>query len=240
MDIFYTTLQLKKDPVNPTDGANKRYVDAAVLGTSWASVRVATSGDLGGSLDSTGTVLTTGNLTDPSSVFDGIIPVNGNRVNVWQNTSTALNGLYTVTNANGLGAWTLIRTTDAQTPSQFTTGKTVYVIEGTNYGGKELRFTSPPPEDMATGAKVFTLEPDASTRTRREVRTFTADGTSLTYNIQHTLGTNNPWVFFQDEFGGTLGILWQADISDVSMNTIQAMTDVPLPSGLAVTVVLIG
>jgi hypothetical protein len=99
------------DPTNDTDAANKRYVDAAVVGIDWkASVKVATTADI--TLSGTQTI-------------DGIALGAGDRVLVKNQTNKTENGIYTV----AAGAWS--RSTDADTAAEVTSGFAVFVEQGT-------------------------------------------------------------------------------------------------------------
>lgn len=99
------------DPTNDTDAANKRYVDAAVVGIDWKpSVRAATTGNI--TLSGTQTI-------------DGVSVVAGDRVLVKDQTTAANNGIYVV------GASTWSRSSDADTGAELTASFAVFVEEGT-------------------------------------------------------------------------------------------------------------
>jgi len=100
-------------PVQPTDAANKGYVDNALAGLSWKeAVRVA----------STAQVALTG-LT----VIDGVTPVAGDRVLLKAQTLPAENGIWIAAAA----AWT--RATDADAANELN-GAAVFVEEGATQG----------------------------------------------------------------------------------------------------------
>lgn len=99
------------DPTSETDAANKRYVDAAVVGIDWkASVKAATTADI--TLSGTQTI-------------DGVSVGAGDRVLVKSQTNKTENGIYTA----AAGAWS--RSTDADTAAEVTSGFAVFVEQGT-------------------------------------------------------------------------------------------------------------
>jgi hypothetical protein len=99
------------DPTNDTDAANKRYVDAAVVGIDWkASVKVATTADI--TLSGTQTI-------------DGVSLGVGDRVLVKNQSNKTENGIYTVASST----WS--RATDADTAAELTSGFAVFVEQGT-------------------------------------------------------------------------------------------------------------
>ncbi len=105
-----THITLTDDPVNPTDAANKGYVDSVAAGLSWKQAVKAAS---------------TGNLTlSGAQTVDGISLVASDRVLVKNQTTAADNGIYIVS----AGAWT--RATDADSPSELDSA-TVFVQQGT-------------------------------------------------------------------------------------------------------------
>ncbi len=97
-------------PINPSDAANKIYVDNAVAGFSW---KVAAK------------VSTTVNITlSAPQTIDGISVVASDRVLVKNQTNSTENGIYIVQT----GAWT--RSSDANTP-QGLDGAAIFVQQGT-------------------------------------------------------------------------------------------------------------
>ena len=104
------------DPANPQDAANKRYVDAAVVGIDWKpSVRAATTADI---------TLATG--LENGDTLDGVTLATGNRVLVKDQADATENGIYVVAVS---GAPT--RSTDADTAAEITASFAVFVEEGT-------------------------------------------------------------------------------------------------------------
>ena len=104
------------DPVNPTDAANKNYVDAARSGLDVkASVRVATTapGTLASSFAN-------------GQVVDGITLATGNRILIKDQSTGSENGIYTV---NASGAPT--RAIDADSNAEVTAGMFTFVEQGT-------------------------------------------------------------------------------------------------------------
>jgi len=104
------------DPANPQDAANKRYVDAAVVGIDWKpSVRAATTAAI---------TLATG--LENGDTLDGVTLATGNRVLVKDQANATENGIYVVAVS---GAPT--RSTDADTAAEITASFAVFVEEGT-------------------------------------------------------------------------------------------------------------
>jgi hypothetical protein len=99
------------DPTNDTDAANKRYVDAAVVGIDWkASVKAATTADI--ALSGTQTI-------------DDVALGAGDRVLVKNQNNPAENGIYVTAS----GSWS--RASDADTAAEVTSGFAVFVEQGT-------------------------------------------------------------------------------------------------------------
>ncbi len=102
------------NPTDPTDAANKEYVDSVATGLDVKeSVRVAT----------------TSNISNLSSVttVDGVTLVDGDRVLVKDQSTGSENGIYTYT----LSTTTLARSDDADTGDILTSGTFTFVEEGT-------------------------------------------------------------------------------------------------------------
>ena len=104
------------DPSNPQDAANKRYVDAAVVGIDWKpSVRAATTA-----------AITLAAGLENGDTLDGVTLATGNRVLVKDQADATENGIYVVAVS---GAPT--RSTDADTAAEITASFAVFVEEGT-------------------------------------------------------------------------------------------------------------
>jgi hypothetical protein len=129
------------DPANPQDAANKRYVDAAVVGIEWKpSVRVATTAN--------GTLAT---AFANGQVVDGVTLVTGNRILIKDQTTGTENGLYTV---NATGAPT--RSTDADTSAELAASFAVFVEEGTANADSGYTLTNDGTVTIGTTALSFT------------------------------------------------------------------------------------
>ena len=105
-----THITLTDSPVNPTDAANKAYVDATAAGLSWKqAVKAASTGDL---------------TLSGAQTVDGVSLIAGDRVLVKNQATAADNGIYIV----AAGAWT--RSTDADSAAELDSA-TVFVQQGT-------------------------------------------------------------------------------------------------------------
>ena len=102
------------DGVNPTDGASKQQMDAAVRGLNWkAHVRAVASTNI---------------TLSAAQTIDGVSLLAGDSVLLKAQTTASANGIYTV----ATGTWT--RRTDAASSAMVTSGMTVTVTEGTTKG----------------------------------------------------------------------------------------------------------
>lgn len=129
------------DPANPQDAANKRYVDAAVVGIEWKpSVRAATT--------TAGTLATS---FANGSVIDGVTLATGNRILIKDQATGSENGIYTV---NATGAPT--RATDADTNAELTASFAVFVEEGTANADSGYTLTNDGTVTIGTTALTFT------------------------------------------------------------------------------------
>ena len=102
-------------PVDPTDAANKEYVDSVATGLDVkASVRVASTANIA-------------NLTSVTTI-DGITLANGDRVLLKDQSTASQNGIYQF---NSAGNGSLSRASDANDNAEMTSGVFVFVEEGT-------------------------------------------------------------------------------------------------------------
>jgi hypothetical protein len=89
--------------------------------------------------------------------IDGTTPAVGSRILIKNQTSTFQNGIYAVTNAGSASTnWVLTRTTDFDTASQMTQGKTIDVITGTANAASGWMLTSASVTAVGTSAVTFT------------------------------------------------------------------------------------
>jgi len=123
-------------PTQSTDAATKAYVDATATGLDVKqSVRLATTANLTATASGTGLGKTlTNSGTQAVFAVDGVTAVVGDRVLVKNQTTTANNGVYTVTTVGTISTnWVLTRATDADnsTPAtEVTSGMFTFIEEG--------------------------------------------------------------------------------------------------------------
>ena len=123
-------------PTQASDAATKGYVDAVKQALDVKdSVRVATTANLSADASGTGSGKTlTNNSTQAAITIDSIALSSGDRVLVKNQTTTADNGIYTVTTVGSASVnWVLTRATDADNSpaGEVTAGMFTFVEEGT-------------------------------------------------------------------------------------------------------------
>jgi hypothetical protein len=230
------------DPTNPQDAANKRYVDAAVVGIDWKpSVRAATDGNR--------ELLELEN----GEVIDGVTLVTGNRVLVKGQTDATTNGIYVV-QASGAP----VRATDCDTAAEITASFAVFVEEGTLYadsgwvltnngavtvGTTELSFTQFTGLGQivagdgltktantldVVGGDGITVNADSVVIDRAVVVTKYAatigDGTNTSYTVTHNLDTRDVIVSLYDTASPYAEVM--ADVEHSTTNTITLLFSV--------------
>jgi hypothetical protein len=127
-------------PMNPSDVANKSYVDLIAAGFTFkASCAAASTANFTSSYSNgaagVGATLTN---TGPNAAFstDGYSASLNNRILVKNQTSSFQNGIYSVTTiGNGVTPWVLTRTTDYDQPTEILPGTLIPVINGTLNAG---------------------------------------------------------------------------------------------------------
>ena len=224
-------------PTDPTDAANKGYVDAAVVGIDWkASVRVATTA-----------AVTLATAFENGDTLDGVTLATGNRVLVKDQADGSENGIYTV---NASGAPT--RATDADTAAEITASFAVFVEEGTvnadsawtltnngtvTVGTTVLVFTqftglgqitagagltkAANTLDVGAGAGITVNANDVAIDTAVVVRKYAVnlgDGSATSYTITHNLGTRDVTVALYEAASPYAEVL--ADVEHTTTNTI--------------------
>ena len=230
------------DPTNPQDAANKRYVDAAVVGIDWkASVRAATDGNR--------ELLEMEN----GEVLDGVTLATGDRVLVKNQTDATTNGIYVV-QASGAP----VRSSDADTAAEITASFAVFVEEGTvnadsgwtltnngtiTVGTSELNFTQftglgqiTAGDGLTKTANTLNVVPgDGLAVTADSVKidravvvtkyaTNVGDGTSTSYTITHDLATRDVIVSLYDNSSPYAEVM--ADVEHTTTNTITLLFSV--------------
>jgi len=124
------------DPTNDTDAANKRYVDAAVVGIDWkASVKATTVEDT---------------TLSGEQTIDGVSLLAGDRILVKDQSTGANNGVYVVS------ASTWNRSSDADTGDELTASFAVFVEQGTVNSDSGWVLTTDGSITVGTTSLVFT------------------------------------------------------------------------------------
>lgn len=231
------------DPTNPQDAANKRYVDAAVVGIDWKpSVRVATTAPI---------TLATG--LENGDTLDGVTLATGDRVLVKNQTDATENGIYVVA-ASGAPA----RSSDADTAAEITASFAVFVEEGTvntdsgwtltnngtvTIGTTELAFTQFTGLGQITagagltktantldviGGDGITVNADSVVINRTVVVTKYAanigNGADTSYTVTHNLNTRDVIVSIYDNASPYAEVM--ADVEHTTTNTITILFSV--------------
>ena len=231
------------DPTNPQDAANKRYVDAAVVGIDWkASVRAATTAAI---------TLATG--LENGDTLDGVTLATGDRVLVKNQTDATENGLYVVAVS---GAPT--RSSDADTAAEITASFAVFVEEGTvnadsgwtltnngtiTVGTSELSFTQftglgqiTAGDGLTKTANTLNVVPgDGLLVTADSVKidrtvvvtkyaTNIGDGTATSYTVTHNLATKDVIVSIYDNASPYAEVM--TDVEHTTTNTITVLFSV--------------
>ena len=231
------------DPTNPQDAANKRYVDAAVVGIDWkASVRAATTAAI---------TLATG--LENGDTLDGVTLATGDRVLVKNQTDATENGLYVVAVS---GAPT--RSSDADTAAEITASFAVFVEEGTvnadsgwtltnngtiTVGTSELSFTQftglgqiTAGDGLTKTANTLNVVPgDGLAVTADSVKIDRAvvvtkyaanvgDGTATSYTVTHNLATKDVIVSIYDNASPYAEVM--TDVEHTTTNTITVLFSV--------------
>jgi hypothetical protein len=243
------------DPTNAQDAANKRYVDAAVVGIDWkASVRAATTG-----------AVTLATAFENGDTLDGVTLATGNRILVKDQTDGSENGIYVVAAS---GAPT--RASDADTSAEVTASFAVFVEEGTVNGDAAWTLTNNGTVTIGTTVLVFTQftglgqitagagltktantldviagtgivvnANDVAINTTVVARKFTAnlgDGTNTAFAVTHSFNTRTVVVSVYD---ATTYEEVYADITRTGVDTV-TVTFASAPTADAYKVVVIG
>jgi hypothetical protein len=243
------------DPTNAQDAANKRYVDAAVVGIDWkASVRAATTA-----------AVTLATALENGDTLDGVTLATGNRVLVKNQADATENGIYVVAAS---GAPT--RSSDADTAAEITASFAVFVEEGTvnadsgwtltnngavTVGTTELEFTqftglgqitagagltkTANTLDVVAGTGIVVNANDVAINTTVVARKFTAnlgDGTNTAFTVTHSFNTRTVVVAVYDAV--TYEEVY-ADITRTGVDTV-TVTFAAAPTADAYKVVVIG
>lgn len=129
---------LPNAPINPTDAANKDYVDLIGAGFDFKNTcYLSTTADENATYDN-GTAGVGATLTNAGTLAaftaDGTATNTNDRILVQFQTDQTENGIYTVTTVGDGGtAWVLTRATDYDTPAEISQGSIIPVSDGATY-----------------------------------------------------------------------------------------------------------
>jgi hypothetical protein len=127
------------------------------LAPALAASSVNLTATYGNGTNGVGATLTNAQTPQTILSIDGTAPAVGSRILIKDQTSAFQNGIYTVTNAGSASTnWVLTRTTDFDTPSQMTQGKTIDVITGNANAASGWMLTSASVTAVGTSAISFT------------------------------------------------------------------------------------
>jgi len=184
------------DPSDPTDAANKKYVDAARSGLDVKqSVKVATTASLSADYDNgtSGYLATlTNNSTQAVLEVDGVTLANGNRILVKNQGTAAHNGIYEVTDAGSISTnWVLTRASDADNSpgiagAEVTSGMFCFVEQGSTNGDSGFVLTTNDTITLGVTGLNFTVFATSGTLVAGEG--LSKDGDTLKVNVAATGG----------------------------------------------------
>jgi hypothetical protein len=186
-----TSVAVTQDPTSALQLATKQYVDAVASNLNiHAACAAATTGTLasitGGTVtynngsSGVGATLT---LSVALTTLDGYTLVNGNRILVKNEVSTANNGIYTW----ATGGTVLTRATDFDTNVEIASGDFTFISNGTLYANTGWVQTLPV-TTVGTSPIVFTQFSGAGTYTAGTGLTLTGSQFSLTAPVTAALG----------------------------------------------------
>lgn len=118
-------------PTLDTDAATKAYADSIAAGiTPKEAVSYASTANISGTYVGTPNFTLT-EIGGPSQLsIDGATPTSG-RVLLKDQTDTTQNGIYTVTNNDGVSSWVLTRATDFDSTAEISDGSSAFIESGT-------------------------------------------------------------------------------------------------------------
>lgn len=125
VDVAGSRITGVDEPINATDAANKAYVDNAISGLDWKTAAQLLADSNVALTGATNTL-----VIDGHSALDSTD--NGYRILLKGQSTSSQNGIY-IYNDNG-STYTLTRSDDADTYQELV-GASIYILEGTIYGG---------------------------------------------------------------------------------------------------------
>lgn len=226
-DMRGTSITNLPDAVAAQEPATKAQLDAAIRGLAWKTeARLATTGNI---------------VLSGLQSIDGITTLANDRVLVWKQANAAENGIYSAQ----AGAW--VRTVDADNGVELS-GATVLILLGTTLSGGVYTCNTPDPIVVGTNPITFiqssgkSLYVGASGITvtgntigvdpavvARKVGVDIGDGSALSFNIAHNLGSTDVVVLIREIGGSKQHVV--ADIVFTSVNVVTVVFASPPTSG---------
>lgn len=226
--------------VNPTDAAQKTYVDSSVANLNAKnSCVVATAVALPANTYANGssgvgatlTASATGTLT-----VDGVTTTLGMRILVKNEAAGANNGIYSVTTAGATGvAYVLTRTTDLNTAAQFP-GATTDIQQGTANAGHAFMIAASGPFTIGTTAVVWQQQTGGGLLTAGAGITIASNVVSDTNPYTATSIGIIPATGLAETFGRTRATTTSAALTSGTLY----LTAIYLPAGITATNLTMG
>jgi hypothetical protein len=209
----HSNIYLEATPNNPNHLVPMQWVIDFVLGNKKADVRVVDVGGLAGTYDDTDMIFTLGAVGELE--IDGVTLALGDRVLLSGQTDGTQNGIYVVTvEGDATTEAELTRAPDFNSSEQITTGVSVAVNEGDNFGGTTWKLITSGVIILDSTALDFEEVPP-STLVSKFVGTFTGNNVATSFPINHALGTRSVSVTIRDSVTGeNVMIAWTPTDND--------------------------
>lgn len=233
---IYTNIDLMAVPASGKNLVNKEYVDAAVNRKIKDSVVVVAVAGIDGTYDADKKTLT---QTVPSAfVIDGVSLAQGDRVLLAGQTDASQNGIYTVTapGADGGDAGVLTRAGDFDDTAKIALNVMIPVQQGAQNADTTWVLTNDAAVTLDTTALTF-AKFKSEGGTGVYATTFTGDGTSKSFAINHGLNTENVVTQIVDAATKEECIF---NVTITSANVVTVSSDIALTSSESFVITVVG